>query len=183
MEIKILYEENMKNGHRNYTTIKIPDGDYDLMIQLDYQKRLAEAPAAKKDAVKKCDTVQEVFDLMNKREYNGWHRETRHIDLTPKARKLNGSKGYIASEEDDKTFNVMDYLATCNPYNELDQDEEDEKVLDVIRTNFNSQTADLIIAVYINKETPEEYASVHNLKRDTVYKRLQRAKETLKKLL
>lgn len=78
MTINILYEENMKNGHRNYTTIEIPDGDYSTMIEIDYQQRLAEAPDDKKNQVKKCETVQEVLDLMNKREYNNWHKEHRH---------------------------------------------------------------------------------------------------------
>lgn len=48
------------------------------MIEIDYQQRLAEAPDDKKNRVKKCETVQEVLDLMNKREYNNWHKEHRH---------------------------------------------------------------------------------------------------------
>lgn len=65
MKINILYEENMRNGHKNYTTIEIPDGDYSMMIEIDYQQRLAEAPEDKKDQVKKCETVQEVWSYVN----------------------------------------------------------------------------------------------------------------------
>lgn len=52
MKINILYEEKMKNGHKKYTTIEIPDGDYSMMIEIDYQQRLAEAPEDKKEQVK-----------------------------------------------------------------------------------------------------------------------------------
>ncbi|NLG04841.1 MAG: sigma-70 family RNA polymerase sigma factor, partial [Clostridia bacterium] len=84
MKIKVLYEENIKNGHKNYTTIEIPEGDYSIMLDIDYEQRLAEAKPEKKDEVKRCETVQEMFDLLNSKEYNGWRRETRRIDPNPK---------------------------------------------------------------------------------------------------
>ena len=42
--------------------------------------------------------------------------------------------------------------------------------------------ADVIIAVYIDDMTPEEYAQRNGLKRDTVYKRLQRAKKKMREI-
>ena len=77
MKIQILYEENIRNGHKEYTTIDIPDGDYSVMLDIDYEQRLAEAKPEKRAEVKRCETVQEMFDLMNKREYNDWRREQR----------------------------------------------------------------------------------------------------------
>ena len=65
MKIRVLYEEHIKNGHKGYTTIDIPDGDYSVMLDIDYEQRLAEAKPEKKAEVKRCETVQEMFDLMN----------------------------------------------------------------------------------------------------------------------
>ena len=89
MKIRVLYEEHIKNGHKVYTTIDIPDGDYSIMLDIDYEQRLAEAEPEKKAEVKHCETVQEMFDLMNNREYNDWRREHRYIDPNPKAKNVN----------------------------------------------------------------------------------------------
>ena len=46
--------------------------------------------------------IQEEWDKQfNRLEYNVYHRETRHIDPTPKRKKMNGRAGYICAEEDD----------------------------------------------------------------------------------
>jgi hypothetical protein len=50
--------------------IEIPDGDYSVMLDTDYEQRLTETTPEKRGEVKRCESVQEVFDLMNKREYN-----------------------------------------------------------------------------------------------------------------
>jgi hypothetical protein len=79
MKIRVLYEENIKNGHKFYTTIDIPDNDYSIILDIDYEQRLAEAKPEKKAEVKRCETVQEMFDLMNSKEYNNWRRFHRHL--------------------------------------------------------------------------------------------------------
>ena len=114
MKIQILYEENIRNGHKEYTTIDIPDGDYSVMLDIDYEQRLAEAKPEKRAEVKRCETVQEMFDLMNKREYNDWRREHRYIDPNPKAKKMDGRKGYIQGDPEDDSFDIMDYLLTAS---------------------------------------------------------------------
>ncbi len=65
MKIRVLYEENIKNGHKFYTTIDIPDDDHSIMLDTDYEQRLAESKPEKKAEVKRCETVQEMLDLMN----------------------------------------------------------------------------------------------------------------------
>ena len=52
LKIRVLYEENIKNGHKVYTTIDVPDGDYTVMLDVDYEQRLAEADPDKRDEVK-----------------------------------------------------------------------------------------------------------------------------------
>ncbi len=66
MKIKVLYEDDIKNGHKVYITIEVPDDDYTVILDMDYEQRLAEAEPDKRDQVKRCNTLQEVFDHMNK---------------------------------------------------------------------------------------------------------------------
>jgi len=133
MKIRVLYEDNIKNGYKNYTTIEIPDGDYSVMLDIDYEQRLAAAKPEKKSEVKRCETIQEIFDLMNSKGYNDWRRETRRIDPTPKMKKHNGKKGYIQSEPDDESFEIMDYLCTTS-----DEEEKNRDYLDMfLHTRFN----------------------------------------------
>ena len=44
--------------------------------------------------------IQEAFEEQyNKPEYNNWHKETRHIDPTPKRKRMDGRKGYICNHD------------------------------------------------------------------------------------
>lgn len=105
MKIKVLYEENIKNGHKEYTTIEVPDDDYTVILDIDYEQRLSEAESDKRNQVKRCSTLQEVFDRMNKVEYNGWRKHHRHLGNT-KAQEY----------EDDGTGDDGDDGATwCEP--------------------------------------------------------------------
>lgn len=57
--------------------------------------------------------IQEAFDEQyNRPEYNIWHRETRHIDPTPKRKRMDGRRGYIQADPDEAAFDIMDYLLT-----------------------------------------------------------------------
>ena len=174
MKINILYEENMKNGHKKYTTIEIPDGDYSMMIEIDCQQRLAEAPEDKKEQVKKCETVQEVFDLMNKREYNSWHTENRHRTEI---------RAPFTDDESEEEIDGLDYVADNTDEEKRDYKFEYEALCQKIREVLTPEYADVLIATALDDVTPEEYANMHDLKRDTVYKRLQRAKKKYLKFL
>ncbi len=101
MKIRVLYEDNIKNGHKNYTTIEIPDGDYSVMLDIDYEQRLAEANPEKKAEVKRCETLQEMFDLMNNKEYNHWRRYHRHL----------GNPKTPYRKDDEVEIDVMDTFA------------------------------------------------------------------------
>lgn len=58
MKIRAMYEGNIKNGHPFYTTIEIPDGDYSVMLDLDYEKRLTETNLEKRGEVKRWVTSE-----------------------------------------------------------------------------------------------------------------------------
>ncbi len=130
MKIRVLYEENIKNGHKFYTTIDIPDDDYSIMLDIDYEQRLAEAKPEKKAEVKRCETVQEMFDLMNSKEYNGWRRFHRHLGKpnTP----------YRKDDEAEDETDVMDTIADDSQEVERNLRYEHEDVCQLvhIRTAF-----------------------------------------------
>jgi len=181
MKIRVLYEENIKNGHKFYTTIDIPDDDYSIMLDIDYEQRLAEAKPEKKDEVKRCETVQEMFDLMNSKEYNSWRRETRYIDPNPKMKKLNGKRGYIQSEPDDESFNIMDYLCTSSDEDARSKDYECEAICDWIRKTLakKPEWADAFIAVRINGMSIREYANSIGADENNITQKLKRATKKL----
>lgn len=113
----------------------------------------------------KENRIQEAFEEQyNKTEYNIWHRETRHIDPTPKRRKMNGKAGYITGEEGDDSFNIMDYLAVTYPeYGEDDEENETakkyESVLEVIRAKVKPDFVDAFIAIASKRTIPKQIAS------------------------
>lgn len=166
MKIKVLYEENIKNGHKNYTTIEIPEGDYSVMLDIDYEQRLAEAKPEKKDEVKRCETVQEMFDLLNSKEYNGWRRETRRIDPNPKMKKSNGKRGYIQGEPDDETRS---------------RDYECKAICDWIRKTLakKPEWAEAFIAVRIDGIPIREYANSIGADENNITQKLKRATKKL----
>lgn len=183
MKTEVLYESGINNGHKTYTIIEIPDDDYSVMLDIDYEQRLAEAKPEKKGEVKRCETVQELFDLMNKSEYNGWRKATRHIDATPKMKKMNGKRGYIQADPDDKSFDIMDYLCTSSDEEEREAQYEYEAICDWIRSVLvmKPEWADAFIAVRIDGMSIREYARTIGVNENCVSQKLKRAKLKLKK--
>ena len=78
--------------------------------------------------------IQDAFDeQFNKPEYNIWHRETRHIDPTPKRKRMDGRAGYIQANEDDPGFDIMDYLLTTDDIELHDKNFDYERVCSWVR--------------------------------------------------
>lgn len=175
MKIQVLYEDNIKNGHKNYTTIEIPDGDYSIMLDIDYEQRLAEAKPEKKDEVKRCETVQEMFDLFNSKEYNGWRRYHRHLG--------NPKRPYRKDDQAEDETDVMDTFADNSQEIERIQESESEEVYQWIRTALGKKQdwADMFIAVHIDKMSIREYATSIGASENNITQKLKRAKQKLRK--
>lgn len=169
--MKISVSVDIKNGHINKTTLEIPDGDYTVMLNIDYEQRLAKAKPEEKTEVKRCETLQEVFDLMAKEEYNDWHRENRHAVYVP-TKEVNGEE-----------IDAFTFIPDNSDEEERKKSEDYEAWCQVIRNALKSEEAEMTIAIAIDGVTPEEYAKQYDLKRDTVYKRYQRARKKLKKYM
>ena len=109
--------------------------------------------------------IQEAFEeQFNRPEYNNWHKETRHIDPTPKRKRMDGSRGYICGEKDDDSFDIMDYLAVtypkCGVYDEEDETAKMyESVLELIQEKVKPDFVDTFIAIASKRTTPKQIAS------------------------
>lgn len=152
MELKIRYE----NG---YQTINLNTEDTKKMwVSLSLE---GEGLSQKE----KESRIQEAFEeQFNKPEYNIWHRETRHIDPTPKKKRMDGRRGYICGEKDDDSFEIMDYLAVTYPECGVDDEEDEiakmyESVLALIQEKVKPDFVDNFIAIASKRTTPKQIAS------------------------
>mgnify|MGYP003183309742 FL=1 len=172
MKIRVLYEDHIKNGHKNYTTIEIPDGDYSVMLDIDYEQRLAEAKPEKKVEVKRCETLQEMFDLMNNKEYNHWRRYHRHL----------GNPKTPYRKDDEVEIDVMDTFADNSQEIERIQESEREEVYQWIRKALGKKQdwADMFIAVRIDGIPIREYARSIGVDENNISQKLKRAEKNLK---
>ena len=129
------------------------------------------------------ERIQDEFDeKINKPEYNIWHRETRHIDPTPKRKRMDGRTGYIKGDPDDASFDIMDYLATINDDKKRELKFEYEDVCTWIRKTLSKKPewAEAFIAVRINDESVREYAARVGESENNITQKLKRAAKKLK---
>jgi hypothetical protein len=180
MKIRVLYEDDIKNGHKSYTTIEIPDGDYTLMLDIDYEQRLAEAKPEKKDEVKRCETVQEVFDLMNKKEYNNWRKFNRHWGYSKakpneEGEEIDTSEPLMKEVADDRVFRKDEISRDC--------ENEYQDVCQWIRKTLlkKPEWADAFIAVRIDGIPIREYANSIGADENNITQKLKRATKKLQK--
>lgn len=126
--------------------------------------------------------IQEEFEAkFNKPEYNNWHKETRHIDPTPKVRRLDGKKGYITPAPGDTDFDVLENLVIT--FGDYDSD-EDEETCRRVREALpkHPDWADIVIAIRIDGVPVKEYASQHGMSESSVSHKLSRALKKLREI-
>lgn len=124
--------------------------------------------------------IQEAFEEQyNKPEYNSWHRETRHIDPTPKRKRMDGRKGYIQADPEDTGFDIMDYLLSgTDDHSDL----EYEEICSWVRSALikKPEWAEAFIAVRIDGVTIREYAAKVGESENNITQKLNRAAKKLK---
>ena len=160
MKLKIRYENK-------YQTLEVNSDEMWVSLSLESDENLTQE--------EKETMIQEAFEeRFNKPEYNNWHKFNRHRgNLKKQFRK------------DDEDIDAGDGLDTVGDYS---QDEERlrkddyEDLCQQIREALKPEYADVIIAVCLDDMTPEEYALRNGLKRDAVYKRLQRGKKKIREI-
>lgn len=126
--------------------------------------------------------IQEAFDEQyNRLEYNVWHKETRHIDPTPKRKRMDGRKGYIQADPEDTGFDIMDYLLSgTDDHSDL----EYEEICSWVRSALikKPEWAEAFIAVRIDGMTIRDYAAKVGESENNITQKLYRAAKKLKEV-
>lgn len=123
----------------------------------------------------KENMIQDAFEEMfNKPEYNNWHKFDRH--------RGNLKKQFRKDDEETDESDGLDTVGDYSQEEERDRQYEYEALCQEIRDVLKPEYAEVIIAMCLDDMTPEEYAATTGEKRDTVYKRLQRAKKKIQEI-
>lgn len=117
------------------------------------------------------DKVEEIY---NKPEYNSWHKLDRHRGK-PK-------RSFRKDDEEADNSDGLDIIPDYSDEERRERKENYEEVCQKLRSLLKPEYADVIISVVLDGNTPEEYAAEIGVHRDTVYKRLQRAKKKCAKV-
>ena len=127
--------------------------------------------------------IQKAFDEeFNKPEYNCWHRENRHIDATPKRKRMDGRRGYIQGDPGDPTFDIMDYLALTSDAEMHAENFVYRDICDDVRVALSRKPdwADAFIAVRMDGESIREYAARTGESENNITQKLKRAEKKLR---
>ena len=171
MNIRIRYENQI-------TTIDVPEEDFTVMIQLDYEKQLAEADDP---STVQRRTPQEIMDeRFNKPDYNNWHRHNRHWDGDAVPSSIYGGKQHVSTDLEDsgeKHHFDMDEFPDMAALDAQKRQERDEELKDLIRKKLKPDYAEMLIAIDMEGMSVTEYAVQIGETRTTVSHRLQRAEK------
>lgn len=171
MKLKIRYEQE-------YQTIEL---DTEATEQLWVSLSLDEGEGLSDE--EREQRIQDAFnEEYNKPEYNCWHRETRHIDPTPKRRRMDGRAGYIQGDPDDAAFDIMDYLMTTSDIELHDHNFEYKEVCAWVCKVLvkKPEWADTFIAVRMDGEPIREYAARIGAEENNITQKLKRAEKKLR---
>lgn len=160
MKLKIRYENK-------YQILEVNSEEMWVSLSLEGEENLTQE--------EKETMIQEAFEeQFNRPEYNSWHKFNRH--------RGNLERQFRKDDEESDESDGIDTVADNSQEEERNSQYEYEDLCLRIRKALKSEYADVIIAVYIDDMTPEEYALRNGLKRDTVYKRLQRGKKKMREI-
>lgn len=163
MKLKVRYENE-------FQTIELDEKSMDEMwvsLSLEDGENLTQE--------EKENMIQDAFEEMfNKPEYNNWHKFDRH--------RGNLKKQFRKDDEETDESDGLDTVGDYSQEEERDRQYEYEALCQEIRDVLKPEYAEVIIAMCLDDMTPEEYAATTGEKRDTVYKRLQRAKKKIQEI-
>ncbi len=141
MKIRIQYENQS-------TTIDVPEEDFTVMIQLDYEKQLAEAgdPASAQRR-----SPQEIMnERFNKPDYNNWHTHNRHWDADAIPSSIFGGKQHLAAEPEDdggRHHFDMDEFPDLKAMEKQHNSVRDQELRAWIRKMLKADYAEMLIAI------------------------------------
>lgn len=159
MKLSVYYESNYK---RDYVWLDTEDEDLSVMIERDYQERLAKAQDG--EIVERRDP-QAILDETSKTIYNSHHRYARRSVL---ASALDPEEKRIRSAE--------------NPEEEVIRREENA-VLRAAINQLPDQQARLLEDLFFNGYSQKELADAFDIRENSMSDRKRRALASLKKIL
>ena len=147
MKLKIRYENEFQTIELDAKTIE----EMRIILSIDVDEAMTQE--------EKEQLIQDEWDKQfNRPEYNNWHKESRHIDPTPKRKRMDGRVGYICADEDDSSFDIMDYINSYDPTEDYSNKFEYEERCNKIRAAVKLAQAEMLIAIIFDGMTVEEYA-------------------------
>ena len=152
--------------------LEVPDEDFTLMIDTDYEDRLSCAED-KKTVTRR--SPQEIMDeRFNKPEYNNWHKFDRHRGM-PK-------KPFRKDDESEDATDHMDYLPDNTSEVAWGKKEDYECYCEIIRSILKPKHSEPFIAVYLDGTSMTDYAKSVGVSKSAISHRLATAKKNLKKV-
>ena len=177
MKIKVRYEDQM-------TTIDVPEEDFTVMVQLDYQKRLANAEDPSSIAPR---SPQEIIDeRINRPDYNNWRKHWRHTDADPVPTSEGGTRFSSSFDTDSPEHNggfTMDDFPDIAGASAQANRENYEALCEYLRSVLKRDYAEMMIAIHLDGMSHIEYAALVGDKPNNISHRLQRAEKKLKEIL
>ena len=177
MKITICYDDRK-------TTIDIPEEDFTLMIQTDYEERRA---AADDPASVQPRSPQEIIeDQFNKPDYNKWRRYWRHTDENARPPRLDhktvGFSDDLEGEDEPHHFTIDEFPDMALPL-EMDRQESYREQCAMLRRRLKPDYAEMIIAIHLDGTSINDYAARIGDHPNNVSHRLKREDKKLMKIL
>ena len=178
MKIEIKYE------NKTVSLDVADDTDFSVMIERDYEERLAEAKAKGEDTkdIVPYDVQQLFTESLNKPDYNNYHKHNRHFGMPKKTYR-----------KDDEAADMTDGIGFINPNKYVywlgateeekrDTEIENEEVYNLIRSILKPKQADLLIAIVRDDISLKDYAARENVSVSAISHRMDTVIKNFKKI-
>ena len=146
--------------------------EVDIFLEKCYQAELAKAPNELKSTVHKL-TPQEFADLINKDEYNSWHKLNRHTG--------GHVKNNYSTSEDDISISPIELIGTDQSIQQIEEEIDTEIARNKLFSSLPTKQAKLLWDVYAKKIPVVEIAQEEGVSTRAIYLRLKTAESNFKK--
>ena len=131
-------------------SLEMPDDtDFSVMIERDYEARLAEA--REKDVaptkIVPYNVQQLCKESLNKPDYNNWHQHNRHSGMPKKSYRKDDESADMTDGIDSINPDQYGYWLGATEAEKRDAELEDEEVRNLIRSVLKPKQAELLIAI------------------------------------
>jgi RNA polymerase sigma factor (sigma-70 family) len=165
MKIRIMYDNKP-------TYLEVPDEDFTLMIDADYEDRLS--CAEDKETVTRRSPQEIMDERFNKPDYNNWHKFDRHRGM-PK-------KPFRKDDVSEDATDHMDYFPDNRDEVTQEKQEDYEYLCEIIYKTLKEKQAELLIAIFLDGVSVTEYAKREGVSKSAISHRLDTAKKNFKKI-